>query len=284
MRELTIGPRLEHRTVLPPGKASLLTRATVNSRRPAALHAQDFGELLWVQNGAVRNWLASGPMDLVEGDLTFIRPGDAHGLQGRADDTLVVSVSLHPDLITDLARRHAILRGRLFWSAGAEPDRRKLDSRALAEVNHAALRLERSPCDSLAAEQFLLPILGRLTEDLLDLPAGAPDWLVQACQAAQDPAVFREGAAGFARVAGRAHPHVSRTVRRLLGVSPTEWVNRIRMDHAARRLAGTNDSLTDIAADLGIPNLSHFHRLFRNSHGQTPAAWRRSHQQDLIQP
>jgi AraC family transcriptional regulator, dual regulator of chb operon len=284
MRDVSTAARLSHATVLPRGKAILLTRATLASRRPAALHAQDFGELLWVQNGLMRLHLQAETADLAEGELAFIRPGDAHALQARADDTMVVSVSIHPDLLADLGRRHTILHDRLFWSAGPAPERRRLDSRALAEVNQAALRLERSIGDSLAAEVFLLPILSRLTEDLLDLPTDAPDWLVQACLAAQDPAVFRDGAAGFARVADRAHPHVSRTVRRLLGVSPTDWINRIRMDHAARKLAGSTDSLAEVAAELGIPNLSHFHKLFRAHHGQTPAAWRRAHQQDVIQP
>jgi AraC family cel operon transcriptional repressor len=56
------------------------------------------------------------------------------------------------------------------------------------------------------------------------------------------------------------------------------------MAHAARRLAGSSDPLPEIAAEVGIENLSHFHRLFREAHGLTPAAWRRLHQRDVTQP
>ena len=56
------------------------------------------------------------------------------------------------------------------------------------------------------------------------------------------------------------------------------------MEFAARRLAGTQDSLAEIAADCGVPNLSHFHKLFRLHHGRTPQAFRRAHQRDLVQP
>jgi AraC family transcriptional regulator, dual regulator of chb operon len=237
-----------------------------------------------VQNGVVRHSLPDGATDLTEGALLFLRPGDAHALQGRSDHTLVVSITLHPALIADLGQRHPALSRRFFWAEGPRPDQRRLDSRTLADLNQAALRLERSSGDRLAAEVFLLPMLARLEEDQVTLPPAAPAWLAAACLAVRDPAVFRDGAAGFARAAGRAHPHVSRTVRRYLGCSPTDLVNRLRMDHAARRLAGSTDSLAEVAGDCGIPNLSHFHKLFRARFGQTPAAWRKQHQQDLIQP
>jgi AraC family cel operon transcriptional repressor len=151
-------------------------------------------------------------------------------------------------------------------------------------LNQAALRLERGPRDRLSAEAFLLPLVAALVAEEVPLPESAPDWLRAACVAALTPRVFQEGAAGFVRAAGRAHPHVSRTAQRYLGQTPTDYVNGRRMAHAARRLAGSSDPLAEIAAECGIENLSHFHRLFREAHGTTPAAWRRRHQHDVLQP
>ncbi|NCO85353.1 MAG: AraC family transcriptional regulator [Rhodobacterales bacterium] len=275
---------LTWRDILGPRDAVHLTRATLAPRRPSGLHGHDFNELFWVQNGQVRHHLPNGVTELAEGHLLFVRPGDRHALQGRGQDALVVSVTLHPDLIAGLAARHPTLAGRFFWSAAAAPVQIVRDSRQMAEINQAALRLERGARDALAAEAFLLPLLASAQDGMADLPASAPDWLAAACAAAMDPRVFREGAAGFARVAGRAHPHVSRTARRYLGQSPSDYVNARRMDYAARRLTGTADSLAEIAADCGIPNLSHFHKLFRASHGTTPASYRKAHQRDVVQP
>lgn len=275
---------LSWRDILGPRDRVLLTRATLATRRPPGLHGHDFHELLWVQNGRVRHHLGSGVTDLAEGSLIFVRPGDRHALQGRGSDALVVSVTLHPDLMAGLVARHPGLDGQYFWSAAPDPAQATRDSLQMAGINHAALRLERSARDALAAEAFLLPLLASLQEGRSDLPAGAPAWLAAACAATADPRVFREGAAGFARAAGRAHPHVSRTTRRFLGQSPSDYVNARRMDYAARRLAGTADSLAEIAADCGIPNLSHFHKLFRACHGTTPASYRKAHQRDVVQP
>jgi AraC family transcriptional regulator, dual regulator of chb operon len=265
--------------ILTPGSQAHLARARLLPNRPAALHGHDFYELLWVQNGKLRHHLPDGSQDYGEGTLIFLRPRDRHALQGRSDEALV-----HADLMAGLAARHVSLQGQLFWATTAAPVTLRRDSRQMAAINQAALILERSRRDGLAAEAFLLPLCQDLTEAETDLPAEAPTWLRTACVAARDPRVFVDGAAGFARVAGRAHPHVSRTTRRFLGQSPSDYINTQRMDFAARRLSGSGDSLAEIAADCGIPNLSHFHKLFRAQHGLTPAQYRRQFQRTVVQP
>ncbi|WP_223877712.1 helix-turn-helix transcriptional regulator [Histidinibacterium aquaticum] len=240
--------------------------------------------LVWVQNGAVRLHLAESRIEMVEGDVVFLRASDAHALQARADETLAVLLVFDPHLIDTLGQRHEALAGRFFWSEEPTPVRVHRDIRQLAQMNQAALRLDRSRRDGLEAEAFLLPLFASLLDGANLVPPDAPDWLARACAAAEDPRIFREGAAGFARVAGRAHPHVSRMARKYLDKSPSEIVNAQRMAYAAKRLTGTLDSLAEIAADCGIPNLSHFHKLFRQHHGITPQRYRKAHQRDLIQP
>ena len=276
--------KLYHADIIPKGAAYHLTRATLDTRRPRVFHAHDFFELLWVQNGTVRHHLPLGRADLNEGDMLFVRPDHAHALQGRGEEALVVSISLSPDMIADLGQRHSALRGRFFWADSPAPVLQHRDMRQLATVNAAALRLERAQPSVFEAEAFLLPLLTSLLDGAPDIPGGAPQWLADACASAQDPAVFRHGAAGFVAAAGRAHPHVSRTARAHLGQSPSEYINAIRMDYAARRLSGTADTLSEIATDCGIPNLSHFHKLFLAHHGQTPQRYRRARQRDVLQP
>lgn len=274
-----------HISTIPPAGDSLnIARAVLEHRRARVLHGHDFHELIWVQNGTVRHHLPDRHEDLSEGDLLFIRPGDRHHLQGLGDESMVVTVQFDPGLIAAIGERHPQLAGRLFWSDATDPARVRRDMRQLADLNRAALRIERGPRDSLAAEGFLVPLCAELAAEQQPLPPGAPDWLATACAAARDPAVFREGAAGFARIAGRAHPHVSRMTRRYLDMSPSDVVNAQRMAFAARRLTASPDPLAEIAADCGITNLSHFHKLFRTHHGMTPLQFRKRHQRDVIQP
>lgn len=270
--------------LFPPGTAVHFVRATLDRARPKRLHGHDNPELVWVQNGRVRHHLATGSQDLGEGDMIFVQPGHRHALQARADDTMIVSLTFAAGLVADIGARHASLSGHLFWSASDTPAQARRDIRALADLNQSALRLHRSTRDALAAEAFLLPLCATLRDDTANHPDNAPDWLAAACRAARDPAVFRDGAAGFVRATGRTHAHVSRTARAVLGQSPSDYVNAIRMDFAARQLASSPDSIAEIAADCGLPNLSHFHKLFRGQHGLTPGDYRRTWQRNVVQP
>lgn len=258
-----------------------LTRATLTPARPRHLHDHDFYELFWVQNGQIRHHLPQGAETLDEGDIAFISAGQSHALQGRGAHALVVSIAFHPDLIAGLAARHPAMQGQLFWAQSGYI-RKHRGIRALAALNHAAGHLERSSCDTLAAEAFLLPLCAELIDQ--KLPTDMPAWLSDACLAAKEPEVFRNGSAGLVARAGKAHPHVSRMMRKYLGQTPSDYVNGIRMAHAARALTTDDEPVAVIAAGCGIPNMSHFHKLFREAHGMTPLQYRQQFQRQLVQP
>lgn len=273
---------LHHRDLLAPGAVVRLTRATLTPRRPKPLHDHDFHELFWVQNGTVRHHLPDSAETLREGDVVFLRPGDLHGLQGRGEEPMVVSLCLHPDLIDGLGAAHPQLQGQFFW--GPTPARAHRGIRERTTLNQLALELERSRGDSLAATAFLLPLLSALLGEAVNAPPATPDWLVAACRAARDPDVFREGAAGLVAQTGRAHAHVNRQMQKHFGQTPSDYVNAIRMDHAARMLTADTDPLADVAEAVGLPNLSHFHKVFRAHWGVTPARYRQRYQRDVVQP
>jgi len=272
---------LRYADILSDGTKIRLTRATLAPTRPRALHDHDFYELFWVQNGKVRHHLPDRTDTLNEGDMVFLRPGQAHALQGRGEHALVVSLCIHPEMVKALAKRHPSVKGHLFWSTGG-PVQTQRDIRQLATINHSAVELENSRCDTLAAEAFLLPICADLTA--VAFADDVPAWLASACAAAKSPDVFREGSAGLVAVAGKAHPHVSRMMRKHLGQTPSDYVNHIRMAHAARALTTDNEAISEIAADCGIPNMSHFHKLFRAAHGLTPLQYRQKFQRQVVQP
>jgi len=272
---------LKHRDILQGGAQVHLTRATLLPTRPKTLHTHDFFELFWVQNGEVRHHLAAGPATLVEGDAVFLQPGQAHGLQGRGEHALIVTLCIHPDVVMAMAKRHPSLEGHLFWAASG-PVQVRRDIRQMAALNHAAVALETSLCDTLAAEAFLLPLCADLVAT--SFAADVPGWLVEACRAADNPEVFRAGSAGLVAQTGKAHAHVSRMMRKHLGVTPSDYVNDLRMQHAARALTTDSEPVNEIARDCGIPNMSHFHKLFRAAHGMTPLQYRQQLQRQIVQP
>ena len=64
----------------------------------------------------------------------------------------------------------------------------------------------------------------------------------------------------------------------LTGTSPHQYRLAQRLTRAQRRLTDTDDSIAQIAQDLGLSSQAYFARLFRRRTGLSPSIWR-SHQQ-----
>jgi AraC family transcriptional regulator len=74
----------------------------------------------------------------------------------------------------------------------------------------------------------------------------------------------------------RSEAHFSRSFKRTFGESPHAFVIRRRLELAARYMLQTDASLSDIALRCGFTDQAHLCKHFRQSTGQTPAAWRRA--------
>lgn len=61
-----------------------------------------------------------------------------------------------------------------------------------------------------------------------------------------------------------------------IGVTPNVYANTLRMEEAFRKLAGGEDSITDLAFHLGFSAPGHFTRFFTQHQGITPREFRRA--------
>jgi len=74
----------------------------------------------------------------------------------------------------------------------------------------------------------------------------------------------------------RSEGHFSRSFKRTFGDSPHSFVVRRRVELAAQYMLTTDASLSDIALRCGFTDQAHLCKHFRQTAGQTPAAWRRA--------
>jgi AraC-like DNA-binding protein len=77
-----------------------------------------------------------------------------------------------------------------------------------------------------------------------------------------------------ARQAAVSPYHFLRLFAAVLGVTPHQYLLRTRLRRAARRLAGDNKPVTEIAYDVGFNDLSNFVRSFHRAAGVSPLKFR----------
>ena len=273
-------------TYMEPDEAFHFARKDLAPQAPRFAHDHDYHEVFLVETGAARHWVNGKSQVLDEGSLVFIRPADAHRLRPRrGHNCRIINVMLRNETADHLGHRYADeLAGRFFWSQGEVPEVHTLTAPQAERMINLSHELQAAPRRLARIEDFLLSVMTRVVDIDHDVHRHAPPWLIHACQAARRPEVFRRGAAGFVEAAGRGHEHVCRQARVHLGLSPSAYVNRIRMEHAAMLLAAGDAPIAHVAADCGIENMSHFYRLFRDHHGATPRAYRLLHGRDPVQP
>jgi len=69
--------------------------------------------------------------------------------------------------------------------------------------------------------------------------------------------------------------HFLRSFQQLMGVTPHQYLLRVRLREAAKRLATERAKVLDIALDCGFGDVSNFNRAFRREFGMSPQSFRR---------
>jgi AraC family transcriptional regulator len=78
----------------------------------------------------------------------------------------------------------------------------------------------------------------------------------------------------LAQQAGLSSYHFLRMFTSAIGVSPHQYLVRVRLRRAARKLVCPEHSITQIAYAVGFADLSNFVRTFRRAAGMSPRAFR----------
>ena len=76
--------------------------------------------------------------------------------------------------------------------------------------------------------------------------------------------------------------YFSRIFRKEVGVSYTDYVNKLRIEHACKLLETTNYPAYRISSECGFTDPSYFNRVFVQQMNMTPKAYRRKHLSDSV--
>lgn len=158
----------------------------------------------------------------------------------------------------------------------------RLESRSItlddAEIGFPGARMVREMhrpdrFSNLALEGLAHEMIGRVTvrqERVVD----SPSWLDRARAYVHDHAADPARVSDVAAAAG-VHPvHLARVFRARLGLSPGEYLRRVRVRRAMEMLASGDDALATVAIRAGFCDQSELTKAFRRETGATPSEYR----------
>ena len=253
-----------------------------------ALHGHDFYEVFRVDSGEGTHVCrpASASHSLHTGQMVFVRPGDVHGFRAKAGSEpfalINVAFSAHDwetlqDRYPELAEPFFSISDRTMpmVEPGTETDR---------TVATMFRRLLVGPRTALRRDSFLLSLFQEVgMEEDSFLPEPMPAWLRQGIMRfTKEDAFPCQNISHLADLSGCSGGHLTRTMRDVLGVTPSEWLKTVRLDRACRLLEGSTYAVSEVAALSGFDNLSHFHRCFRARTGMTPRRYRLAHARSVF--
>ena len=78
----------------------------------------------------------------------------------------------------------------------------------------------------------------------------------------------------IANYAGVHRSHLSETFSRQIGLSPLQYIQKLRMNKGEDLLKETDNSITDIALSLGYPDIYSFSKAFTKYYGVSPSKYK----------
>jgi AraC-like DNA-binding protein len=271
--------------VLPaPGRSLHVVERQV-ARFDAPWHFHPEIELTLIVQSQGRRFVGDNVERFGAGDLVLLGPNLPHFWhnEGAAERAHSVVVQFHPGML-----------GPKFWLAPEMQKIRRLlrrSERGLAFTGRRAKQAEarlrvlgaRAGLETLLEVLAILELLTRARARELASPAYAPSLNRQTeARLARVYALlttrFREPLTlvQIAQVAAMTPAAFSRYFKRAAGRNVSDLLNDLRIDHAARLLAETQRSVSDIAHESGFATFSNFNRRFRERLKCAPRDYRNS--------
>ncbi len=260
--ESFFGRSVKARTV---GAFSLAERVYPSScRTPRHTHSRPL--ICVVLDGSYRETYSGNTRYCTPATLLFHAPGEAH-LEEFADSggrSLIVEID--PAWLERVCDQTAISVNRTAaFTGGPLPS---LGMRLYREF------LSTDAAAPLVIEGLLLEMTGEIFRAEASPDRRAPLWLVRARELLQENFTTQMS---LAEIAGavNVHPvHLAQSFRRFFHCTIGDYVRKLRIQYACRKMVSTDLPLVEIATLAGFADQSHFSRTFKQIVGLPPSQYR----------
>ena len=242
-------------------------------------HNHNYYELFMILKNKACHIINGEEQLLNEGDLLFIRDFDIHdykSVNGEYFEFLNLAFS-----------RESFRSMQEYLGAGfpvdnllrpSLPPTVKLTMREKEALAYDFIELNSHSDPSyiqFKARTLLISVFSKFFYNYTDQKSNVPSWLELTYEKMKQPQNFIAGTDKMFSLAGKTREHVARSLQQYYHITPTAYVNELRLEHAAKLLIISNLQITDICYECGFENLSWFYKSFSKKYGVTPAEYRK---------
>lgn len=247
------------------------------------LHNHSYNEIFLVFSGGMHHEVNGEVQDISCNTVLFIRPEDRHRYYQKENTSCgLIRLWFSPHIFDSL---------RYFLGDSLALDRlreKRLPPRlSISEVamqgfvDRFKAIFSLSPQEEAKRISSLKLLLLEITLLLLepmekDEKRAGPLWLEEICRKMALKDNFALGMDRLFELSPASREHTSRSFKKHLDMTPTEYVKALRLNYAANQLANTNMKIVDICFDAGFGNMSYFYDCFTQYYGLTPNNYRKS--------
>jgi AraC-like DNA-binding protein len=232
-------------------------------------HAHPYVHCCCIVGGCFDESSGRGRRRCASGSSRISPGGDRHNIDFGPDGARCVLLILDEAAETDMRS----WRDRLFFESESTFSAAARLFRLLQQGNRPDVFLLESATWELVAQ------LDRWREKPRSRPV--PGWLRRVHDRLLSCPEAMHSMGQLARAEAVSREHLARAFRSHFHTSPAEFLQRVRLDRACRRLLDSDEPIAMVAAECGFADQSHLTRVCRHQLGLTPAAVRRKKQPDI---
>lgn len=246
-------------------------------------HSHNFFEIICVISGSFTHLINNQLLHFREGDAVFLRPSDFHQMIiNQPEDVGILSLSVRQERITQFFKAY----GEYFVNClmlSKDPPMFHSASKVHEYVTNAYASMSSSSAEEkdmhinlligIMMQNFVTTINTALDSDFFSNKKEAP--LSNALMLIRRPENIIGGVVKLQELTGYSRSQLCRLMKEQTGLTPHEYIQKLRMNYAMDLVTSTNLSVASIADKIGFSSTNHFIATFKHEFSVTPSEQRR---------
>lgn len=237
-------------------------------------HDHNFCEFTLIVEGTLLHMANGSSQLLTPHTLNFVRADDIHFYKNYDNNpTCKYNVGIPNDILMQAFNFYRIDPQLLF--SPKMPIAVHLSQKEFYNLYEKLEKLQNSDFDTAHGILFIsivsdvLYLLLQSGKEAIDFTK-IPDWFNELLFALELPENYSVGIEKLKTLSHYSVEHINRCFKKYLNTTPTEYINRLRIEHAAKLLIEKSDNILNIGYLVGFKNEGYFYKRFKEYYHMTP--------------